>query len=206
MTGLENVGAVCFDCAKREGFVLKEKAMGVWEGECEICHQRRPCTHLWNDWNPPRQKREGEMTRKMRPKMPKTAKKAGKEKAPRVRMDACKKEPRNWIVRVAYYYPDGSYESTLEMEVIGPFKDRYVAIEMLNRTIREIWTAEVDTADDVKDLADCRGQCELGEGDEKWSSWNYSEDGETAWCFFGDGHGYKGEVVEISALPAEGET
>lgn len=53
VTDYENIGAVCFDCARKAGFTPKEKAVGVWVGECEICHERRPCTHLWHDWNPP---------------------------------------------------------------------------------------------------------------------------------------------------------
>lgn len=51
-----NIGAVCFDCAKAAGFTLKKKAVGVWEGECEICHEQKSCTHLWHDWNPPKRK------------------------------------------------------------------------------------------------------------------------------------------------------
>ena len=56
MTGYENIGAVCLDCARKAGFTPMEKAVGVWVGECEICHERRPCTHLWHDWNPPKKR------------------------------------------------------------------------------------------------------------------------------------------------------
>lgn len=56
MADYANIGAVCFDCARKAGFTPKEKAVGVWVGECEICHERRPCTHLWHDWNPPKKR------------------------------------------------------------------------------------------------------------------------------------------------------
>ena len=58
MTDYSNIGAVCFDCAKAAGFTLKEKALGVWVGECDICHNRKPCSDLWNDWNPPKTESE----------------------------------------------------------------------------------------------------------------------------------------------------
>lgn len=47
-----NISAVCFDCAKKAGFKMKEKAVGVWMDECGICHKQKPCTHLWHDWIP----------------------------------------------------------------------------------------------------------------------------------------------------------
>jgi hypothetical protein len=53
-----NIGAVCFDCAKAAGFTPKDKAVGVWIGECGICHKQKPCTHLWHDWNPPKKESE----------------------------------------------------------------------------------------------------------------------------------------------------
>lgn len=52
MTDYSNIGAVCFDCAKEAGFEMKKKAVGVWTGECEICHEQKPCTNLWHDWKP----------------------------------------------------------------------------------------------------------------------------------------------------------
>lgn len=48
------IGAVCRDCAKAAGFTPKNKAVGVWMGECEICHKQKLCTHLWHDWNQPK--------------------------------------------------------------------------------------------------------------------------------------------------------
>jgi hypothetical protein len=55
-TDYSNIGAVCRDCAKAAGFTSKKKAVGVWMGECEICHERKLCTHLHNDWNPPKKR------------------------------------------------------------------------------------------------------------------------------------------------------
>lgn len=46
------------DCAMKAGFVQKNKIVGVWQGECDICHKQKPCTDLWHDWNPPKTKRE----------------------------------------------------------------------------------------------------------------------------------------------------
>jgi len=53
-TDYSNIGAVCFDCAKAAGFTFKKKAAGVWKDECGICHEQKPCTNLWHDWNPPK--------------------------------------------------------------------------------------------------------------------------------------------------------
>ena len=53
MKDYSHIYAVCFDCAEKAGFTPKAKAVGVWEGECDICHERKPCTNLWHDWNPP---------------------------------------------------------------------------------------------------------------------------------------------------------
>lgn len=47
---LSNIGAVCFDCARKSGFTLKEGAVGVWTDECGICHEQKPCTNLHHDW------------------------------------------------------------------------------------------------------------------------------------------------------------
>lgn len=46
----DNVGDVCDRCARKAGFVPKDKIMGVWVGKCEICHKRKPCTDLHHDW------------------------------------------------------------------------------------------------------------------------------------------------------------
>lgn len=43
MTDYSNVSAVCLDCAQKAGFVQKNKIVGAWIGECEICHQQKPC-------------------------------------------------------------------------------------------------------------------------------------------------------------------
>ena len=51
---LSAVSAVCKDCACMLGFTPKDKAVGVWMGECGVCHQRKLCTSLWHDWNPPK--------------------------------------------------------------------------------------------------------------------------------------------------------
>lgn len=47
---LSAVGAVCNDCARMLGFTPKNKIVGAWMNECEVCHHRKPCTDLWNDW------------------------------------------------------------------------------------------------------------------------------------------------------------
>lgn len=54
MKGYSNVGAVCFDCAKKAGFKFNKTAASVWTDECGICHEQKPCTNLWHDWNPPK--------------------------------------------------------------------------------------------------------------------------------------------------------
>ena len=50
MNDYSNIGAVCHDCAEEAGFTPKPKTVGVWLGECEICHERKPCTDLHHDW------------------------------------------------------------------------------------------------------------------------------------------------------------
>lgn len=102
-----------------------------------------------------------------------------------------------FALKVAYYYPDADYRHQLETSV-RLYGDKDMAIKCLENEIRSDWTCEVDTDDGVKALADCRGQSETGEENDKYASWNYSEDGTLAWCFFSDGHGYKGEVVELN--------
>lgn len=52
MKDYSNVRAVCFDCARKAGFVQKKKAVISFEDECGICKARRPCTDLRNDWMP----------------------------------------------------------------------------------------------------------------------------------------------------------
>lgn len=49
-----NVRAVCFNCARKAGFVQKKKAVIAFEDDCDICKARRPCTDLHNDWIPPK--------------------------------------------------------------------------------------------------------------------------------------------------------
>lgn len=51
---LSAVCAVCDDCARTLGFTPKNKIVGVWTDECGVCHQRKSCTNLWYDWNPPK--------------------------------------------------------------------------------------------------------------------------------------------------------
>lgn len=46
----ENIGSVCHQCAEAAGFVPKDKVVGVWTDECEICHKRKLCTNLHHDW------------------------------------------------------------------------------------------------------------------------------------------------------------
>lgn len=40
MIDYSNVRAVCFDCARKAGFVQKKKAVIVFEDECGICKAR----------------------------------------------------------------------------------------------------------------------------------------------------------------------
>ena len=54
MIEYSNVSAICFDCAQKVGFVQKNKIVGAWIGECDICHQKKTCSDLWHDWNPPK--------------------------------------------------------------------------------------------------------------------------------------------------------
>jgi hypothetical protein len=56
MSDYSNVVAVCRDCAKKAGFVMKDKAVGVWTDECGICHEQKMCTNLWHAWVPPKKK------------------------------------------------------------------------------------------------------------------------------------------------------
>ncbi len=54
MKDYTNIGAVCFDCARKAGFSQKEKSVIVRNDECGICHARKPCTDLHHDWMPPK--------------------------------------------------------------------------------------------------------------------------------------------------------
>ena len=56
MSDYSTIHAVCRECATSEGFVPKDKVVGVWLDECGICHERKPCTDLHHDW---RLKKEG---------------------------------------------------------------------------------------------------------------------------------------------------
>jgi hypothetical protein len=46
----KDIDSVCSKCAQSIGFVPKDKVVGVWMGECELCHEFKPCTNLWHDW------------------------------------------------------------------------------------------------------------------------------------------------------------
>ncbi len=61
MTDYSTVHAVCRDCATAAGFTPKNKTVGVWMDVCNICHERKPCTDLWHDWQKPNEhgKRKG---------------------------------------------------------------------------------------------------------------------------------------------------
>lgn len=56
---LSSIGAVCSSCAHALGFKPKNKTVGVWIGECEVCHKRKACTDLHHDWNPRKQSLAG---------------------------------------------------------------------------------------------------------------------------------------------------
>ena len=59
MTDYTTIRAVCFDCARKAGFVQKKKAVLVMEDECGICKSRRPCTDLHHDWIIPKEGESG---------------------------------------------------------------------------------------------------------------------------------------------------
>lgn len=54
MKDYTNIGAVCFDCARKAGFSQKKESVIVRNDECGICHARKPCTDLHHDWMPPK--------------------------------------------------------------------------------------------------------------------------------------------------------
>ena len=102
-----------------------------------------------------------------------------------------------WAVQVSYHYGEESYKDELETDV-KLFTNFADAVKELERVIRHDWTAEVEGDDYMhpKSLADMRGHAS-DEDSVKYSDWYYSEDGTTAWAFYSDGHGYKGEVVQL---------
>lgn len=51
---LNDVSAVCSDCANAAGCKPKPKTVGVWIDTCGICKERKPCTDLWHDWIVPK--------------------------------------------------------------------------------------------------------------------------------------------------------
>lgn len=50
---LNDISDICFNCAKELGFKPKDKAVGVWVGECSVCHETKPCTDAHHDWYSP---------------------------------------------------------------------------------------------------------------------------------------------------------
>lgn len=53
---LNDVSAVCDDCARAAGCKPKNKICGVWVGTCDICKKSKTCTNLWHDWIVPKRK------------------------------------------------------------------------------------------------------------------------------------------------------
>ena len=45
----------CVDCAKRLGFVPKDKAVGVWKSKCAYCGQVKEVCDDENDYYPPKE-------------------------------------------------------------------------------------------------------------------------------------------------------
>lgn len=104
------------------------------------------------------------------------------------------KKPNTYVVRVCYYEPDNSFKDTLLMDTFA-CESEAEAIAQLERVIRDDWTAEVETDSGAVSLADCRGQTQGDYGQHGY--WSYAKDGKTAWMFYSNGYGYKGEVVEL---------
>lgn len=101
---------------------------------------------------------------------------------------------KRWAVQTVDYYESECYRDSLELG-LNLFATKLDAVKELNRVIREYWKAEVYVDGDHRNLADCIGMSETGSV--KYSSWNYSDDGTTAWSFDDSGNGHKGEVVEL---------
>lgn len=102
----------------------------------------------------------------------------------------------HWIVQECCYYPDEPCGRILTMSV-RPYASEEDAVKILEEVIRNEWTTTVlDGIGGEVALADKRGYADCP-GDPKRSEVYYSKDGKTAWAFFSDGHGYKGEVVQI---------
>lgn len=104
------------------------------------------------------------------------------------------KNMTKWAVKTVDYYADECYKDSLWVEV-RLFDTKSEAVEYLNSVIRDGWTTEVCVDGEIQSLAYCRGKSEVDSV--KYSAWYYSEDGETAWAFYSDGSGHKGEVVEM---------
>lgn len=103
-----------------------------------------------------------------------------------------------WVVKVVYRYENEDWRWALDTDV-KLFKKESDAIKALNDIIRSDWTTEVfyDISKcEMRLLADCPGSSEVKSCYE--SRWYYSIDKKTAWAYFTDGHGYKGEVVELN--------
>lgn len=106
-----------------------------------------------------------------------------------------------WAVKVAYYYSDEAPRDTLECDV-KLCANKKAAIDELNRIIRDDWTSTIpdeNSVDGEKLLADCRGAQEDPDS-RKYSYWYYAKDGMLAWSIYTDGHGYKGEVVQLEVV------
>lgn len=103
-----------------------------------------------------------------------------------------------WAVKVAYVYSGESPKDTLECDV-KLCVSKKAAVAKLNRIIRDDWATTIpdeNIVDGEKLLADCLGAQEDTDS-RKYSNWYYAKDGTIAWSMFDDGHGYKGEVVQL---------
>lgn len=102
-----------------------------------------------------------------------------------------------WAVVVTFHYGDECYRDELYTDV-KLYKTRAEAILKLEGIIRHDWTTEVparDESETYESLADRPGYPE--DDTPKHSECHYSEDKDVAWAFYTDGHGYKGEVIEL---------
>ena len=57
MTVQSNSVTVCFDCARKAGFVTKKKVVCAWHDECCICHEYKLCSDLLLDWKQTEERR-----------------------------------------------------------------------------------------------------------------------------------------------------